>query len=208
MREPRRMLSPVLWALGLLALSGRAEAIIIPLDPSRTYLHTGPSDMAAGATPIELASLGISGGDVLQLRIVGDFHYCVHVAHCNVDEEHFGSAAVFSSSATLLDRSLLNRVDDAIDAGVDHATQLTWGTLESTDIPEDFYLSSFFDVFVEVPVGATHLFVSPDDSAWSDNHEDDGGDYGLSIAVPEPSVFALLGGGTLALLARRRRQRS
>jgi hypothetical protein len=79
---------------------------------------------------------------------------------------------------------------------------------EPTDIPQDFFVSSFFDVFVEIPAGASYLFVAPSDSYWGDNHEDDGGDYGLSIeAVPEPSTLALLGGGVVSLLSRRRRPR-
>jgi hypothetical protein len=199
----------VLGAIGLLALSGGpAEATIIPLDSTLTYLHMRASDTGGDAIPIELAPLGISSGDLLRLRIVGDFHYCVHAAHCNPDEEHFGSVAVFSSGSTLLARSLLNRVSGAIDAGADHVTQLSWGTLEPTDIPEDFYLSSFFDVFIEVPVDAKYLFVSPDDSFFGDNHEDDGGDYGLSIEVPEPSALALIVAGAGAALAARRRRRS
>jgi hypothetical protein len=194
--------------LAVLAVTARAEAVIISIDPSETFLHTDGVDTGAPSTPIDLGALGFSSGDVIQLRIVGDFQYCPHAAHCG-PESHFGSSVVFSSSTTILDRNLLNRVPGAIEAGADVVTGTTFFDGEATDIPQDFFVSSFFAVFVEIPVGATYLFVTPIDSHWADNHEDDGGNYGVSIeAVPEPSTLALVAAGVGAVLSRRRRLRS
>ena len=197
----------VIGSLWVLSLTGSAEAAIISLDPSRTYFHTDSSDTGADAIPIDLGSLGLVSGDLIGLRVVGDFSYCTPGSSCDFDTA-VGTTAVFSSSPTLLGRNESHRIPGAIDAGFDHVTGLTFFESEPTDIPQDFFISSFFDVFVEIPVGATHLFLAPIDSYWQDNHDPDG-DYGVSISeVPEPSALALLGAGLASFATWRRRKRS
>ena len=61
-----------------------------------------------------------------------------------------------------------------------------------TDIPEDFRIAN---TVVQVPVGATYLFVAAHDIYYSDNSDPDG-DYGVRItpltSVPETPTFFLL----------------
>jgi PEP-CTERM motif-containing protein len=194
--------------LFLLSLSGFAEATIIGLDARGTYFHTDSIDTGLDAIPIDLISLGLIGGDLIRLRVAGDFAYC-RPGTCSADTDTFTfTTAVFSSSPVLLGRDAPHRVPGAIYAGADVVTGLTLFEQEPTDIPEDFELSSFFDVFVEIPIGATHLFAAPPDSFWGDNTDLDG-DYGISITqVPEPSSLWLLGAGlaTVAASGRRRRR--
>ena len=186
-----------------LSLSGPVEATIISLDPTRTFYHTDSTDPGPDSIPIELAGLGLLSGDLIRLRIIGDFSYCFV---CGFPEDFFGAGAVFVDDTTLLDRNESHRVVGAIEAGVDVFSGLTFFEAEATDIPEDFGVFSS-DLFIRIPVGATHLFVAPLDSYFGDNFDVDG-DFALSISkVPEPSSLALFGLGLGSLLARRRHRR-
>ncbi|NND71109.1 MAG: hypothetical protein HKN43_05990 [Rhodothermales bacterium] len=69
---------------------------------------------------------------------------------------------------SILQQSQLNRIPDAIDAGVDRVTEPTFGDGQATDIPEDFRFDEE-TVEVTVPAGAQYLFVSNADSKQSDN---------------------------------------
>jgi hypothetical protein len=197
--EMRVLNGALIGLLLLLVPAGPAAAAVISLDPSRTFYHTDSIDSGADSIPIDLASLGIVGGDLVALRMRGDFCYYFFPG-CT--ESFFGAGAVFVNDSTLLDRNQPDRVVGAIDAGEDFVTPLTYFQHDPTDIPEDFYVGSSFDVVVEVPIGATHLFVAPSDSFWGDNRDLDG-NFALSISiVPEPSTVALLGVGLLSLVLR------
>lgn len=195
----------LLGSLFLLSTAGQAEATIIGLDPTLTFYHTDSVDTGGDAIPVDLGSLGIVGGDFVRLRILGDFCYYFFPS-CT--EQFFGAGAVFVNNTTLLDRNQANRVVGAIDAGVDIVTPLTYFENEPTDIPEDFFVGSV-DVVIQVPIGATHLFVAPSDSYFGDNADVDG-DFALSIGkVPEPSSLGLLGLGLslASLVAHKSRKR-
>jgi hypothetical protein len=177
-----------------------AMAITISIDPLKTFLftHNDPwsgSGSVAGSTPIVLSEIGISGGDTIQLEMLGDWYdghagYDGDVSSMDVVSEMIG---VFSNSSTLLSPNILTRVPGALDAG---AQITTWNTLFgglSTDIPGDFGINN---TFLQVPFGATHLFVSAHDIYYSDNSDPDG-DFAVRItqtaSVPEPSTLLLLG---------------
>jgi hypothetical protein len=62
----------------------------------------------------------------------------------------------------------------------------------STDIPEDFRVAN---TIVQVPFGASHLFIAAHDIYYSDNSDPDG-DFGVritqvasSVPVPETSLM-------------------
>jgi len=112
-----RLVSGVaIGSLLLFSLSGPAEATIISLDPSRTYFHTDSTDTGGDAIPIELISLGLVSGDLIRLRVVGDFSYCFPGSFCDSDTG-FGTTAVFASSPVLLGRNESHRVPGAIERG-------------------------------------------------------------------------------------------
>jgi hypothetical protein len=178
---------------------GEAMATTISIDPLRTFLLTNNdpwdgSGSVAGSLPIVLSDIGISAGDTIQLEMLGDWYdghagYSGDVSSMDVVSEMIG---VFSSNSSLLSPTMLNRVPGAIDAGIQITT---WNTLFdnlSTDVPSDFGITN---TIVQVPSGATHLFVAAHDIYYSDNSDPDG-DFAVRItqivAVPEPSTFFLL----------------
>ncbi len=187
--------------LGLVLCLSHTEAmaVTISIDPLRTFLFTNNDPWSGGGSvapsiPIALGGLGISGGDTIQLEMLGDWYdghagYSGDVSSMDVVSEMIG---VFSSSNSLLAPDNLNRVPGALDAGI-HIT--SWNTLFGnlpTDIPYDFGITN---TFVQVPVGANYLFVAAHDIYYSDNSDPDG-DFAVRItrlaSVPEPSTFFLV----------------
>jgi len=156
------------------------HSTFVKVDPSAAYLHTSGDD-AANATPIALADLGIAPGDFIRLESVGDF------SPSSANPESDSLSAVFSASDTLLPDTELNRVQDALDAGADFTSPVTFYGSETTDIPEDFRISNhatFNSVVVQVPDGASYLFLNTPDGFYSDNTDTDNGgagDFGVQI---------------------------
>lgn len=101
-----------------------------------------------------------------------------------IPEFDFAASGIFSSSGVLLDQSYLHRVPGAIQADTPNdpttATYKCGGEL--TDIPEDFRINA--SLFVEIPAGATHLFIGVADCWYSDNTEDPAGYAVYLTAVP------------------------
>ncbi|HKY71644.1 MAG TPA: hypothetical protein VJL88_06970 [Nitrospira sp.] len=191
-----------IFVLGLVVRfsSGEAAAVTISIDPLRTFLYTyndpwSGSGSVANSIPIVLSDIGVSGGDTIQLEMLGDW-YDGHAGYIGVDVSSMDVVSemigVFSSDNTLLSPTVLNRVPGSLDAGI---SITSWNTLFGdmpTDIPHDFGITN---TFVQVPVGATHLFVAAHDIYYSDNSDPDG-DFAVRItrisAVPEPSTLLLL----------------
>lgn len=197
------MLKKLLFVLvaGLIFSFFRSEATAttISIDPLSTFLFTyndpwSGNGSVANSVPIVLSDIGISAGDTIQLERLGAWYdghagYSGNVSSMDVVAEMIG---VFSNSSTLLSPNMLNRVPGSLDSGL---SITTWNTLFgdlSTDVPYDFGIT---DTFVQVPVGATHLFVAAHDIYYSDN-SDPNGDFAVRItqitSVPEPSSFLLL----------------
>lgn len=165
-----------LESLGDSSPSTTTEPMQFDIDPAATYLHTAADDPAKNANAISLSKADIAPGDEVTLARTGSY-----------DKKGLGGkglTAVFSSSAELSAAEESHRVPGAIDAGNDYETSRTYYTEATTDIPEDFQVSttdgSDPSVTLTVPDGATHLFASAIDNLYSDNSDEDG-NFGLEI---------------------------
>ena len=206
--------------LGLAAAPAAHAQVFVPIDPTTTYLHTY-QDNGGDSSPILLSSLVFSGhalqpGDIVNLSEVGDFLLTTSNPGLGFEDTALG---VFSSSSTLLDASLLNRVPGAIKAGNDNITDPTLFGNEQTDIPEDFLIEPGAGANVTIPVGANYLFLSANDNLFGDNANPNN-DFGVEISyvpsapVPEASttislgLLLVFGMGGLAVSIRRRKASS
>jgi hypothetical protein len=189
-----------------------AHADIFSLDPRATYLRVN-SEASFDASAIDLSNLSfaVHAGDLLKLQELGDWQAGEPVHFTDTAKD---TIAVFSSSSTLLNSFILNRVPGAIAAGIPFITVPTFFGDLQTDIPQDFLVARTVNpitsVVVRVPAGAKFLFVAAHDSHYSTNQDPDS-DYKVSItpftAVPEPSIHQLLTLGlavSLSVFAKRR----
>jgi hypothetical protein len=149
----------------------------VPINPRATYLRVN-NDGAFNAIPIDLEHLGIQPGASLFLSRIGDFVRNIEASPRD-PERAYRMAAVFSSSATLLGPSTSQRVQGAIDAGLDLVTPSTASSGFPTDIPEDFEVPGT-GIWVEVPPGGRFLFIAAVDSQYNDNYDLDF-NYGVHI---------------------------
>jgi hypothetical protein len=177
-----------------MALGTPAGATDIALDPRATYLHVC-SDAALDATPVALAGIGISPGEFIVIEALGDWDNGPGA------DVYISTIAVFSASAVLLAGSQLHRVPDAIDVGMPVTTANTFFCNEVTDIAEDFRVALSIpntSVIVQVPAGATHLFLSAGDHLFEDNTDADG-DYAVRITEMTVAVEPTTWGAVKAL---------
>lgn len=186
------LVGSALLTLGTFA-TAQAASFTFSINPKATFLRTNNDPQAVESVPIDLASLGISGGDIISLEQLGDF------STGNGSEKPYPNwdywsvmIGVFSASDILLPSYLQNRVQDAINAGEDVFTADARTPSLLTDIPEDFWINK---TTIEVPTSVTHLFISTSDYLSSDNTDPDG-DYGVrisivskAVSVPEPSTL-------------------
>ncbi len=168
---------PVLLLMSaVLATPLAARAVYFSLDPLDTFLRTSQDIDAGNAISVDLAALGIEPGERIRIRQIGSYQ---------PGEEGFEDDAtfilgVFSTSAVLLPGTELDRVQDAVASELDPwLTGPTFFDTLGTDISEDFAVTSSV---IQVPPGATHLFLAPPDSYYSDN-SDPNGDFGVKIQV-------------------------
>jgi hypothetical protein len=157
-----------------------AALIVIPMTSHEQFLRVDPADVATSAVVIALTANGLQPGQTIFIEPLGGF-----------DNGPEGDApralmAVFSASATLLGPSLIARVPDAIDAGPDYVTHTTCPGNLPTDIPEDFTVP-IGGTSVEIPAGATHLFLCPRE-CYSRDNSDPNGDFGARITLSTTGV--------------------
>lgn len=149
---------------------GDPPSLTVSFDGKDTFLHTDPSDSPAPPMVVDLGTAGFFPGDLLELTFDVDspgFSYF----GCNgpfEGPEGTPLIGLFSASDQFLDPSATARVPGAIDAGNDVETGPTFGG-EPQDIPEDFSVQPHDGVLIEVPAGATHLFLGVADSHFGDN---------------------------------------
>lgn len=164
-----------------IAKPSHAGSFTIPVDPRITYLHLTNDPLALDTVAIDLASLGISGGDFITLEQLGDFSYRTVN---NSPDIITGMTGVFSTSTELLPHEFLNRVPGAIEFGDDVITTPIESSFDDNNIAEDFLIEG--DPFrIQVPDLAQYLFVAAKDQYWGDNGDPDN-DFALRITTEEP----------------------
>lgn len=194
----RFALSATSIALMLLSLhpTEATASLVQSIDPRSTYFHTNGDPNAGNATAIDLTANGFLPGMRIRITRVGGYD---NSGPQSVDDFRRTMSGVFSASNILGPPENVNRVVGAIDAGDDWTSPNTFVGGESTDIPEDFLISDEFgnmgtmsSVALDIPNGATHLFVSAVDTFFGDN-ADPNENFGVQLAiVPEPSSLAML----------------
>jgi len=136
------------------------------IDPSGTYLATAPEDHPhRPADSALLADLGLAPGDVITITRTGAYK-----AGVNFNDVNGSMLAVFSDGTSFVAPAVYS-----------HVTSLPQATTQAaTDIPQDFFVMGSGTTMVQIPVGATTILFSPNDSFFSDNTDPDG-NYGVSI---------------------------
>ena len=143
----------------------------VKVNPAGTYLFVDSTcfgDQAATPTTVTLSNLGATPGMFLRLTRVGAFQ-----AGEGFNDDQTTLGAVFRGPAGFIPPGP-NGQNIALNSLPTACNNLP------TDIPEDFNAES--QITVEVPVGATELLFTGNDSFWSDN-TDPNNDYGVSIEV-------------------------
>jgi len=190
-----------------------AAGIIIPVDPRETFYSTfrdfsawDPSYLyARPSVPIDLASLGLKGGDEINLTRLGGFYQTLPVFAGGWWANPYAVTAmvgVFSSTGEIITDNdsqqpqRVNRIPGALYAGEDYLAGdlMDWSTnpptlLARREIPEDFRIS-YWNAEpaisqgrnITIPPGARFLFLSTGDGTVSDNLAWENG-YALRITA-------------------------
>ena len=181
-----RSLVPLAFALQLFARDACAQ-FDFPLTSFEQYLRVDPADIASPPVILRLADYGLAPGALIRIEPLGGFDNGPGV------DVPAALMAVFSASATLLGPTLLVRVPDAIEAGVDYVTHTTCPGNLPTDIAQDF-TAPVEGVLVEIPPGATHLFLCPRE-CYSRDNSDPNSDFGVRISLVSTGVGDHLAAG-------------
>ena len=162
-----------------------AQSVTLPLNPRATYLRAN-NDSTLPPLVVDLAAANVQPGTWLRIGTTGGFRYINGGA-----DDHQSLCAVFSAGATLLATNVQQRVPGAIAAGPAFASAGTYYGNLPMDVPQDFFCSRkswATAVTVEVPAGATHLFLGVHDSLYLDN-VDPNGDHAVVLSiVPTPAL--------------------
>ncbi|HKU42247.1 MAG TPA: hypothetical protein VJR89_29015 [Polyangiales bacterium] len=133
--------------------------LTVTIQSKSTFLRADNRDDVLPATVIRLADYGFGPG-----RRVRAFSTGTYYAPANGRVQ-----GVFSSNATLLDRTQLLRVPGAIQSDAPQiVTGLTNYDLQTTDIAQDWRAENG-GIELTIPAGARYLFVGNSDSFYRDN---------------------------------------
>lgn len=164
LNEVKTMLFFPLIVFIAISCRGDAETIIkdFSIGPTSTFLRSDAYDSPSDPVIVHLEDNGITPGIRLIIKTVGNY---INSPSGSTRNDAIG---VFSASSQLLDKSELNRVVDAIDAGEERVTENTFQGNLITDIVEDFRIDDE-PVKITVPAGAKFLFLGNADCKQSDN---------------------------------------
>ncbi|MFK7941564.1 MAG: hypothetical protein AB8B85_01420, partial [Paracoccaceae bacterium] len=163
---------------------------VISLDPASTYLNVDAGDAPVNdAVALDLTALGFGAGSALFLDVQGAFDPFGNGS----PEREFSLGGVFSGSDVLSAQTDINRVVDALAPVIGTPAYTSVDSYFGTarDIAEDFLVGTS-GAHVVVPDGATHLFLSPADTYFS-NNTDANGDF--SVVAFRPTVIGFDGDG-------------
>jgi len=205
--SPIRIL--LLCSLFFCCCCSQGDGDVISVHPRGSFLRWGGSENALEPLIVDLSLLStpVFDGDTIRIDRLGDWAS----SQTNQDQSLF-MIGCFSASDVLLSGHLINRIQDAIEAGPDVVTPNTANGNLATDFPEDFLISngdgSISGLNIEVPTGANYLFVAVSDIYFFDNHDPDG-DFAVSInSIPEPTTPIMVIAAVLPFVwfGRRRRR--
>jgi Ca2+-binding RTX toxin-like protein len=145
-----------------------ADSSLLKVDPAGTYLATSANDPAVPPGTIILSDIGIHAGDMITLSRTGAFQ----AGTFGFTDSNTSMLAVFSGASGMIAPEVF--------LGFVSLPQAT--TQINTDISQDFFVVGAGVTTVKVPVGATSIFFSPNDSFFSDN-TDPNGDYGVIVRL-------------------------
>lgn len=130
--------------------------IVVPVDPTGTWLYRDSCDSDAPPSSLDLTTVGILPGDLITVQKKGKFIFKSGVLTSR------RMLAVFADdSGQLLRPDKLVKVKRVV-------TDDTYCSGTPTDIPEDFELRSSTPVVV--PANARYIYFGPPDSLFRDNH--------------------------------------
>ena len=151
--------------------------VVFPLDSRATFYLTKDDSSAQPPLVVDLQSLNVQAGDKIRLEILGHFSYWNNSNPAtDVSAE---TCFIFSSSNTVLDSSVRNRIPGALASeAMPYTSTTTWVSNLPTDIDFDFGTSGSLEI--TVPTGASYLMACTFDGYYGDNQDLDH-DYRLRI---------------------------
>jgi hypothetical protein len=179
-----RILTSVCLALSFAANTTAQQ--VFPIAPTNTFHRVNQDPGATNAFSLPIGAFGVSPGQWLKLRCVGDWNNGI------AGEVLRDMVGCFAATGVLLDGAQQNRLPQPIATGPQYVP--TTGTANGNlpiDIAQDFWISRTGyanEVNVRVPAGSVHLFVCVPDSFYSDN-TDLNGDLGIEVTVISPSAY-------------------
>ena len=145
----------------------------ITIDPRGTYLNKSATDGANAATTALLSDLGLAAGDLITLSRGGTWQGAPTLTDTNTS-----LLAVFSGANGLITPATYLTFASPLQSG---------SATVSTDVIQDFFVVGPGVTVIQIPVGATSLKFSPNDSFFADN-SDPNGDFSVTVRKLDAST--------------------
>lgn len=169
-----------------------ADVWFQPIDnlasSEKSTFYNTCDDSAVDAPSYSLAALGLEPGDWIHLDAEGCWKNSDVSRNCERMGVFASSGAITNETQILTEYDpakelIIRTIPGAIDAGEDFFTEPTRECdHRPTDVPYDFRISGYTTT-IQIPDGATHLFIGAYDSYYADNSDvtDSGGRFGVQI---------------------------